>query len=456
MSPLEALALAPLGIERGVKGSKATHTKVKEYYQAVNSEPLTAVITNNQLAPTPFESARTYIARIQQNEDFQAINHQLADRKFMQQRLERAEQRARASEKERQQLEKRVRELELKTQLLRDLPLEDVAWELGLHHDHERWKGHGHIINIDGSKFYDFAPNKAGGAGGEVQQGEKELSFNNALSSPATPATPALFKGGGAIDLVMHVNSCNFREALVWLHERFGEAGAERAAISHALKVTALIIQSEPRPQFQLRVEDEANWLGVEHYLTQKRGLPQDFVQLLHSTGLVYADDQQNAVFVMRNLDGQPSGAFLRGTRGENNSFKGYEKGTKRREGWFYFHLGGQPTDAVEKLVLLKSPIDAISFAMLEYQVNGAPTTRTLFLAVDNPNSLPVERLQNIPLVQVAFDPDNAGDAAARAVKQLLPQSKRLKPKAKDWNQQLLDYQKQLFQQPNQEEGLSL
>ncbi|WP_017655440.1 MobV family relaxase [Fortiea contorta] len=420
-----AAALAPLGIERGVKGSKATHTKVKEYYQAVNSEPLTAVLGNNQLAPTPFESASSYVARIQSDDQFQAINHQLADRKFMQQRLERAEQRARASEKERQQLEKRVRELELKTQLLRDLPLEDVAWELGLNYDHERWKGHGHIINIDGSKFYDFAPEHSKG-------------------------------GGGAIDLVMHVNSCNFRQAQVWLHERFGEAGAERAAISHALKMTAEIIQSEPRPQFQLRVEDKANWPRVEHYLTQKRGLPQDFVQLLHSTGLVYADDQQNAVFVMRNLDGQPSGAFLRGTRSENNSFKGYEKGTKRREGWFYFHLGGQPTDTVEKLVLLKSPIDAISFAMLEYQVQGAPTTRTLFLAVDNPNSLPVEQLRNIPLVQVAFDTDNAGDADARAVLELLPQSKRLKPKARDWNQQLLDYQKQLFQQPNQEEGLSL
>ncbi|MBD2450535.1 plasmid recombination protein [Nostoc sp. FACHB-152] len=420
-----AAALAPLGIERGVKGSKATHTKVKEYYQAVNSEPLTAVLGNNQLAPTPFESASSYVARIQSDDQFQAINHQLADRKFMQQRLERAEQRARASEKERQQLEKRVRELELKTQLLRDLPLEDVAWELGLNHDHERWKGHGHIINIDGSKFYDFAPEHSKG-------------------------------GGGAIDLVMHVNNCNFRLALVWLHERFGEAGAERAALAHARQVTTEIIQSEPRPQFQLRVEDEANWPGVEHYLTQKRGLPQDFVQLLHSTGLVYADDQQNAVFVMRNLDGQPSGAFLRGTRSENNSFKGYEKGTKRRKGWFYFHLGGQPTDAVEKLVLLKSPIDAISFAMLEYQVQGAPTTRTLFLAVDNPNSLPVEQLRNIPLVQVAFDTDNAGDADARAVLELLPQSKRLKPKAKDWNQQLLDYQKQLFQQPNQSENMTL
>ncbi|MHC5719031.1 MAG: toprim domain-containing protein, partial [Nostoc sp.] len=68
------------------------------------------------------------------------------------------------------------------------------------------------------------------------------------------------------------------------------------------------------------------------------------------------------------------------------------------------------------------------------------------------PNSLPVERLQNIPHVSVAFDADNAGDAAARAVLELLPQSKRLKPKAKDWNQQLLDYQKQLFQQHHQPE----
>jgi hypothetical protein len=52
--------------------------------------------------------------------------------------------------------------------LLRDLPLTDVAWELGLNHDHERWKGHGHIINIDGSKFYDFSPEHSKGGGGAI------------------------------------------------------------------------------------------------------------------------------------------------------------------------------------------------------------------------------------------------------------------------------------------------
>jgi cell wall-associated NlpC family hydrolase len=421
-----ALSLAPLGIQRGVKGSKATHTKVKEYYQAVNSEPLSTVLGNNQLAPLPTESASNYVARIQSDEQFLAINHQLADRKFMAQRLSRAEQRARDSEKKRQQLEKRVQLLEAQTQQLRDLPLEDVAWELGLHHDHGRWKGHGHIINIDGSKFYDFSPEHSKG-------------------------------GGGAIDLVMHVAECNLRQAVVWLHERFGEAGAERAVIAHARNATGEIIQSEPRPQFQLPVEDKAKWQLVSDYLTQKRGIPSDFVEVLHSRGLVYADDQQNAVFVMRNFDGQAKGAFLRGTRGDNNTFKGYEKGTIRRDSWFHFHLGGQPTDPVEKVVLLKSPIDTISIAILEYQVRGdVPPTRTLYMAVDSPNSLPVEQLQHIPNVQVAFDADDAGNAAARAVKELLPQAKRLLPKAADWNQQLIDYSKQLKQQSRQQEDLSL
>ncbi|MDZ8083372.1 MAG: MobV family relaxase [Nostoc sp. DcaGUA01] len=415
-----ASALAPLGIERGVKGSKATHTKVKEYYQAVNSEPLTAVWSNKKLEPEPFESATNYVARIQNDGQFQVVNHQLADRAFMLERLSRAEQRARASEKERQRLEKEVRELELKTQQLRDLALEDVAWELGLDYDRGRWKGHGHIINIDGSKFYDFSP--------QEQKG-----------------------GGGAIDLVMHVQGCNFPSAIAWLHDRFGEAGAERAALAHAKKAAADIIQAEPRPQFTLPVEDKSNWTAVENYLTQERGIRSDCVQMLHNQGLVYADDQQNAVFVMRNLDGKTSGAFLRGTRGENNTFKGYSKGTKRSDSWFYFSLGGKANDKTSTAILCKSPIDAISRAMLEYLIRGdVPPERTAYIAIDDIKSLPLERLQKVPNILVAFGNDKSTDAVAQRVLELLPQSQIKKSRASDWNQQLIDYGRQLRQQQQQ------
>ncbi|MBD2534097.1 plasmid recombination protein [Nostoc flagelliforme FACHB-838] len=417
-----AAALAPLGIERGVKGSKATHTKVKEYYQAVNSEPLTAVWSNKKLAPQPLESATNYVARIQNDHQFHAINHQLADRAFMQERLESAEQRARASEKERQRLEEIVRSLELKTQQLRDLDLEDVAWELGLHHEEGKWKGHGHIINIDGPKFYDFAPDQQKGS-------------------------------GGAIDLVMHVNQCNFRQAVVWLDERFESAGVERAAIAHVKNRAADIIQTEPRPQFAPPVEDKANWSAIEHYLTQKRGIPSDCIQMLHNQGLVYADQQQNAVFVMRNLDGQRNGAFLRGTRGENNSFKGYSKGTKRSDSWFYFHLGGKANDKTSTAILCKSPIDAISRAMLEYLIRGdVPPERTVYMAIDDFKSLPLERLRDINNIVVAFGNDKSSDAAAQRVLELIPQSQIKKSQAHDWNQQLLDYGRQLRQQHQQQQ----
>ncbi|WP_138505383.1 MobV family relaxase [Nostoc sp. PA-18-2419] len=397
-----------LGLERGIKGSRAQHQDIKDFYSIVNSgiEPNSS-LTESQMQAKAALSERAQTKKQEMEATAKALVKEIE-----------------AKDQHIQQLETEKLLLRQQTEQLRDLPLVDVAWELGLHQDLGRWKGHGHIINIDESKFYDFSPDQQKG-------------------------------GGGAIDLVMHVNNCNVRQAVVWLHERFGSAGAERAAIAKAKTVASEIIQLEPRDKFRLPVEDKSKWSSVSNYLAQKRGIPENFVEVLHKRGLVYADDQQNAVFVMRNLGEEPQaiGAFLRGTRGENNTFKGYEKGTKRREGWFHFHLGGQPSDSPEKVVLLKSPIDAVSFAMLEYQLRGdVPPNRTLYMAVDNPKSLPVEQLQNIPNLQVAFDSDDSGNAAARVVKELLPQSKRLKCKADDWNQQLIDYGQQLRQQHQQQQ----
>jgi hypothetical protein len=283
-------------------------------------------------------------------------------------------------------------------------------------------------VNIDGPKFYDFSPDQQKG-------------------------------GGGAIDLVMHVNNCNFRQAVVWLHERFGEVGVERAAIAHAKKAAVDIIQAEPRPQFTPPVENKANWSAVERYLTQQRGIPSDCIQMLYNQGLVYADDQQNAVFIMRNLDGQRNGAFLRGTRGENNNFKGYSKGTLRSDSWFYFHLGGKANDKTSTAILCKSPIEAISRAMLEYLIRGdVPPERTVYIAIDDIKSLPLERLRNINNVLVAFGNDKSTDAAAQRVLERMPQSQQVLSKASDWNEQLLEYGRQLRRQlpQQQDDELSL
>jgi hypothetical protein len=429
------------GIERGVKGSQATHTKVKEYYEAVWEEPLTLEL--DRLAPRQGETAQQLFERIKNDPTIQSVNHQLADRSRTIELEKRASRSAIASEKLRQQLENRVEELESENfysrqqaDQLRDLPLEDVAWHLGLDKadkGENRWKGLGQVININGSKWYDFTAEKG---------------------------------GGGAIDLVMHVVGCNFRQSLAWLcvseayrRYRFSEEGMLRASRAKVEEQASKIVADEPVPQFVAPLEDDSKWLSVKNYLTSSRGLPENFVDGLHSKGWLYADDQQNAVFTMRELpycatstfnnDGAKraatantgaessvsmgatsgdcettTGAFLRGTRGEDNSFMGYAPGTKRTEGWFYFHFGGKATDEVEKVIICKSPIDAISCgALYEAASSGMPQTRTMFLAVNSIKSVPLGFLKDIPAITVACSHDSVGRSTAQAIKELLPLS---------------------------------
>jgi hypothetical protein len=387
-----------IGLERGIKGSKAQHQDIKDFYRIV-------------------EEGRDLEV------DELSVEHlkaKAADRDRANQRKQEMEATAKALALENEQLRRQIAQLEQDNQSIKkltewstDLALDDVAWELGLWRKGNEWVGRNHIINIDASKFSDLAPGSH-------------------------------FEGNHAIDLVKHVNQCNQTTAIAWIGERFGEVGAKRAAIAHAQKVTADIIQTQPVPQFAPPIEDKKQWQQVEHYLTQKRGIPSDCVQMLHNQGLVYADSKANVVFVMRDLEGNTKGAFLEGT---TNKFSGYELGTVRRDSWFYFTLGKKPSDKASTVVLSDSPIDAISVAMLEYQVKGIPENRTVYMAVDDTSSLPVERLRNVTHVQVAF----SQPTVAQAVKELLPHSTQLKCESRDWNTQLINFSHQLQQRYSQQ-----
>ncbi|NJM23733.1 MAG: DUF3991 domain-containing protein, partial [Richelia sp. SM1_7_0] len=344
-------------------------------------------------------------------------------------------------EKLRLSLEKRVAELEAENfywkqqaDKLRDLPLEEVAWNLGLDKadiGENRWKGLERVININGSKWYDFTEEKG---------------------------------GGGAIDLVMHVNNFNFRSSVAWLHEQFGEEGMLRASKALIEKQVTKIALEVPAPVFKPPTPNESKWLSVQDYLVQKRGLPENFVIGLKQKAWLYADDQQNAVFTMReltvkegtqytNAETTLKGAFLRGTRGENNSFMGYALNSKRREGWFYFHLGGKPGDEIQKVVLCKSPIEALSCASIGVSERGGmPSERTMYMAVDSTKSLPLEFLREVRAITAAYDNDDAGCSTAQAIKELLPQTTIAHPKAEDWNAELERLQLQKVQRKEAKE----
>ncbi len=311
-----AKALEPLGLSRGIRGSRATYTQVKEYYAAVTQSPDLTL-------------------------DIAAIHHQLADRQRVLQQRDDLERTARALERENAVLRRRVQQQAQTVQQLqerwaavvqevRSLPLETVAVELGLDSDPLRphkWRSSGFAININGSKFYDWQ---------------------------------ALKGGGGAIDLVMHVRDCGFRAAVAWLRDRFGESATLQAMTDQAQVVFA----AEPVQRFMPPLADEQQWQWVREHLARTLKLPAGLVDRLHDQGLVYANADRRIVFLHRAIESaKVNGATL------YSPMTGdwvVAAGSRRSQGWFYLDRDNPMGAKPQRVVLVESPIEALSKWVLE------------------------------------------------------------------------------------------
>ena len=299
------------------------------------------------------------------------------------------------------------------TDRLREIPLTDVACELGFDpdpKDSQKWRKDDLRLNLTESKFYDWQAMKG---------------------------------GGGALDLVMHIERCNFSDAVSWLRDRFGDA----KTIETVAKQTERLIEERPRQPFQPPQPSEENWQHVRSYLTQTRKLPSAIVDALHKSGAVYADEHQNVVFLRRSVQGDVTGAALRGTVGQSNAFKGLAAGSRRMEGWFM--LESPQSGEVQHAIVCESAIDALSYAVLH-----PAQQKTLYLSTDGSGSVPLERLRQIPQVTLAVDRDEAGEAMAQRIGQELLESDRQVPTAKDWNEDLQSHLSQVQRQFEQKNRL--
>ena len=415
-----ANAMSSIGMERGVRGSRAKHTTVKQYYAAVTKTP------DHTLDQTTIQHQLADRQRVIKEKKQALITAKLLsrDKEELQQRLEKAEIKIKTQNRELTNWKTKYADIANK---VRDLPLKDVVYELGLEvdpKDRHKWQNEQHTINITGNKFFDWKQSKG---------------------------------GGGAIDLVMHVNECDYKQSVAWLSDRFGD----KATIEAATYKTREIIKTELVQEFTPPVLDQSKWQAVKKYLTRTRLLPSGLVDNLHQQGLIYADKNQNAVFIRRALDeAKITGASLRGTAGDDNTFKGLAKGSKRRDGWFYFDKGEQSSDPVRRVVLVESPIDAMSLAVLE----RTDSKKTLYLSTDGAGQIPTEYLKEVKDIAIAFDRDLSGKEMAERIKSQLTQASIKTPKAIDWNQDLVNtfnwlskhHSNEINQQPERDTGRGL
>ena len=347
-------AVKHLGLERGIKGSVAQHEDIKNFYHTVNE--------GKELELTPLNKTQ--------------ITNKAADRdRAVKQKLE-MEATAQRLALENEQLQKQAQLLQTQNQQLRnqlekekekDLPLDSVAWHLGMSENKSTgtWEGHNKTITVDSFSFHDQDQNR----------------------------------NTGSVNLVMQVNDYKLDQALAWIGDRFGKEGMAHAIKANADDIAHTITQTYPVPQFEPPQPEPSNWEPVEDYLVNQHGLDQNFVTQLHQQQLVYADKQKNAVFLTRELPQANStptvnGAILQSISKEKSPQ--YALGTKRNQAYFYFSSQTQSNSNIQQVVLSRSPINSISNATMEQSKDDSPT---MYLAVDSPQSLPVNFLQKSPNV---------------------------------------------------------
>jgi hypothetical protein len=268
----------------------------------------------------------------------------------------------------------RVRQIDLKEVLKRTGAVNDTI-------DKAKWRTCQGVISVTGQKFINWSH---GGIG-----------------------------GGGAIDLIIHLNQYDFKTAVRWLSENFLVC---RTPMSNTIKAVL-------KPALKLPKKDDNKLSQIKNYLHYDRFVPPELINFLVTCGRLYADKRANAVFLLLGKEKTVVGAELRGTT--KKPWRGMATGSRKDLGCFY--VKGSNT---RKMVLCESAIDALSCFTLHPDVISLSTSGA------NPNPAWLTIFINKGFeIYCGFDADETGDRLATKMMRLYPSVKRLRPFKQDWNE---------------------
>lgn len=398
---------APYGLQRGIQGSKAKHVTVKEFYAKIQQptpklepepelpklpEPTKADMVK-QLAGLETDHSKAVKATLSEFDAKRKRNAAAREKrlaieqaKATQFDLERAGKDAQAQE---------LAKLRETATSVRSLPVTQVLEQRGYkpsakdRHNFDTDVGR---ITVTGQKFFNHDQAKG---------------------------------GGGAIDLVMHLDHCDYKTAVAQLARSFGESAIVADIAATARQQVQAAVKEIPARQ-HLPEPHEDLWPQVRKYLVEIRKLGEGLVDSLHKSGRVFADKFANACFTL-GFDfetGKYKGVEMRGTR-EGSTFHGV-RGQKST-----FLLRAAKDQDEHRVAVVESAIDALSLADLGFQGRIVSTTGSTSMERAGKG---LEKSK----VLAAFDDDKAGDSMAESLAQAHPSVQRLRPKGgKDWNEEL-------------------
>jgi hypothetical protein len=246
--------------------------------------------------------------------------------------------------------------------------------------------------------------------------------------------------GRGAIDLMMSVNDCSYKEAVRQLADNHGAmAAVASVANKHVAEATQEVEQIQKSAP-ELPKPAPFKSAQVCDYL-QNRGIPMGWIQKLEHEGVFYADRHGNIVFPRVG-----GGAFIRGTYSSDpakpNSFKrafgAKEYGPLVIEG------------DKDKIIVCEGPVTALALKCL------ASDYTILCLGG---NHIPLDALKPMlteaAVVLGGFDSDKQGSEFMQQLKAIRSDAIEFMPPTKgcDWADEL-KMNRELFGMPNNETSI--
>ncbi|MEX3556432.1 MAG: DUF3991 and TOPRIM domain-containing protein [Burkholderia gladioli] len=278
----------------------------------------------------------------------------------------------------------------------REIPLEAVLERFGAERDptdpKRNWKTHTGRMTITDDKFYNH----------DLERG-----------------------GGGAIDLAMQLGGFKFKEAVAWLGGNISRDAAIQQYQAEAAKHAGRILDDTPAPKLAIPEQDPGKLARVKAYLTGKRAIPEPIVDNAINKGRLWSDKYANAVFSLRDLEGNQIGAELRGT---------YDKpfhGVRGEKGLFF-----TGTSQAKTAVFVESAIDAMSYQALNPKtlvIGTAGSSRDVMTAAAK--ALDEKGFKIVD----GFDNDKAGERHGATLREAVtsPIERQRPAHGKDWNDEL-------------------
>ena len=411
-----AASVEALGLRRGRLGSDATHETMRSYQR--RAKGVMDEINVPEIGTPPLVGREAWAAHVQARvrEAFEDVAVRAAEAatehrkaKAAGKTADRAQASADEAKAARRELADRCRELDLKT----------VAEDLGLEYDAQdrRWKSgpqgaRDHRIEITDQKWR-CAVLQAG--------------------------------GHGAIDLVKAVQGTDFSGALAYLAGRYGLDAAAADTVGRRMERATAQVQRavDTRPALQLPEPAQDRWHQVRDHLVSVRGIDPEILDQAHAAGDVYAQERPgqhgpmvNAVFVCRDVDGNPTGAEIKSIRPRpDGSYWGaVALGTNKKAG--SFRAGLRDLARAARVIVVESAIDALSALCWVRRVKGYGGAVSV-VSTAGDGALPVSLSSSIPDSAIKYagqDRNRAGDRQARKMgdnwKRLTPPSPYV-----DWNE---------------------